>query len=114
MNKNYDAKLWEVLEKRKMADLSQFHQQDFFDEAPLYTRRSDVDFLPNGETANEMLLGFALKFLNSVIAYEQHSKGYFAAITLWGFSDDRLVPNIFAWCRPVEESEGKLPLRRVP
>jgi hypothetical protein len=112
-NNNYDARLWDVLEKGKMADLSQFHQQGFFDETPLYTRESDTAFLPDNGKANEVLLRFALKFLRSVIAYEQHSKGYFAAITVWDFSEDRLVPNIFAWCRPLEEMEPKLALKAV-
>jgi hypothetical protein len=110
MNNNYDARLWNLLEKRKLADLSQFHQQGFFDEVPLYSRKSDVDFLPDDESANEVLLGFALKFLKSVVAYEQHREGYFAAITIWDFSEDRLVPNIFVWCHAVQGLEKKLAL----
>jgi hypothetical protein len=117
MNNNYDARLWDLLEKKKLANLSQFHQEGFFDEVPLYTRKSDVDFLSDGEKANEILLKFALKFLKSVLAYEQHSKGYFAAITVWYFSDDgsddRLVPNLFAWCGPVKDLRKKLALQEV-
>ena len=83
---NYESRLWRLLEKGKLADLSQFHRPGFFDEVPLYSRESDVDFLPDDETANEVLLGFALKFLKSVIAYEQHRSGYFAAITVCDFT----------------------------
>ena len=113
MNNNYDAKLWAVLESHKMADLSQFHQPGFFDEAPLYTREAEVDFLKGNENANPILVRFALKFLKSVIAFEPHPKGYFAAITVRDFSDDLLVPNLFAWCRPVQELKRKLALRAV-
>jgi hypothetical protein len=113
MNNNCDTKLWQVLKKRKMADFAQFHQPGFFDEAPLYTRESDVDFLRHDEKANEILLRFALKFLESLIEYEQHPKGYFAAITLWDYSEELLVPNIFAWCRPVKGLDEKLVLKTV-
>ena len=110
-NKDFDAQLWNVLEKHKLGDLSQYHRPDFFDEAPLYTRKSDVGFLPSGARANEIILRFALKFLSSVIAYERHTKSYFAAITIWDIGDSRIVPNIFAWCRPIEELEAKLDLK---
>jgi len=113
MNEKYDTRLWKLLEERTLADLSQFHQQGFFDEVPLYSRESDVDFLPDDETAKEVLLGFALKFLNSVIAYEQHRGGYAAAITVWDFTENRLVPNMFIWCRADRELEDKLTLRTV-
>ena len=113
MNENYDARLWKLLEERNLADLSQFHQQGFFDEVPIYSRETDVDFLPDDKTANEVLLGFALKYLKSVIAYEQHPGGYSAAITVWDFTEDRLVPNMFVWCGAVRELAEKLVLRTV-
>jgi hypothetical protein len=113
MNHNYDARLWAVLEKGKLADLSQFHQDGFFDEVPLYSRKSDVDFLPDGERGDEISLVFALKFLNSVIAYQPHRRAYFAAITVWDFSDDHIVPNLFAWCRPIRELDEKMSLRKI-
>ena len=53
MKNNYDAKLWDLLEKRKLGNLSQFHQQGFFDEFPLCTRKSDVEFLPDDGKVNQ-------------------------------------------------------------
>jgi hypothetical protein len=111
MNNKHDAKLRQVLKKNNMADLAQFHQSGFFDEAPLYTRESDVNFLQDDERANEILLRFAVEFLESVIEYKEHPNGYFAAVTLWDYSEDLLVPNIFVWCGPVEGLKEKLSLK---
>ncbi len=110
----YDSRLWRLLEKKKLADLSQFHQPGFFDEVPLYSRASDVDFLPDDENqANGILLRFALKYLKSVVAYEPHRTGYVAAITVWSFSDSRVVPNLFIWCGALRELKKKLALKAV-
>ena len=117
MNNAFDARLWDLLEKRKLANLSQYHQRGFVDEVPLYTRRSDLDFLADHDSANEVLLRFALRFLQSVIAFEQHRNGYFAGITLWHFPNDQpdglLVPCLFAWCGPIRALKRKLALREV-
>jgi hypothetical protein len=111
---NIESRLWKLLEKGRLTDLSQFHKPGFFDEVPLYTRQSDVDFLPDDkDEANEILLRFALKFLKSVVAYEQHRTGYFAAITVWNFSDALLVPNLFVWCDALRELKKKLALQAV-
>jgi hypothetical protein len=112
MNHHYESRLWELLEKQKLADLSQFHQPGCFDEVPLCSRQSDIEFLPTGErAANEILLRFALKFLNAVIAYEEHRSGYFAAITVWDFSADRLIPHLFFWSKSVRGLKQELKLR---
>ena len=111
---NYESRLWGLLEEGKLADLSQFHQPGFFDEVPLYARESQIGFLPADEqTANEILLRFALKFLTSVVAYEKHRKGYFAAITLWTAPAGPLVPNLFVWSGPVRGLKAKLALHAV-
>ena len=111
---NYESRLWSLLEKEKLADLSQFHRHGFFDEVPISSRESDLDFLPENENeANDILLKFALKFLKAIIAYEQHPKGYVAAITVWNFSDERLIPNVLVWCGPVRDLEEKLALSVV-
>jgi hypothetical protein len=108
---NYESRLWELLKKENLADLSQFHRQGFFDEVPLYSRASDVRFLPDDERlANKILLRFALKFLNSIVAYEEHRTGYFAAITVSDISTGLLVPNLFVWCGPIRQLKGKLAL----
>ena len=109
-----ESRLWKLLEKRKLADLSQFHRPGFFDEVPLYSRESDVDFLPDDKNeANEILLRFALKYLKSVVAYEQHRTGYFAAVTVWSFADALVVPNLFVWCDALRGLEEKLELQAV-
>jgi hypothetical protein len=111
---NYESRLWTLLEEKKLADLSQFHQRGFFDEVPLYSRASDVHFLPNDENeANRILLRFALKYLKSVVAYEPHRTGYVAAITVWSFSDSPIVPNLFIWCGALRELKKKLALEAV-
>ncbi len=107
----YESRLWRLLEKDNLADLARYHQRRFFDEVPLFSRDSDIDFLPKAKkAARGILVTFALKFLQSVIAYEQHPSGYFAAITLWNLSADAFVPNLFAWCAPIRELEDKLEL----
>ena len=108
----YESKLWKVLEKGRLADLSQFHRPHFFDEVPLYSRQSDISFLDfPAVQANSILLGFALKFLNSVISYEEHRTPYFAAITVWDFPEDEpLVPNLFVWFDPIQSLYDRLTL----
>jgi hypothetical protein len=113
-NNNYESGLWKLLEKEKLTDLSQFHQRGFFDEVSLYSRESDVDFLPDDEkAASAILLRFSLKFLKAVIAYEEHRTAFFAAITVWSFSPDPLVPNLFVWCGAIRELEDRLTLNEV-
>jgi hypothetical protein len=108
---NYESLLWKLLEAEKLADLSQFHQRGFFEEVPLYSRESDLDFLPaSKDAASAILLKFALKFLKSIVAYEEHRTGYFAAITLWSLSPAPLVPHLFVWCGPVRPLQQKLAL----
>ena len=110
---DYDSRLWEVLEKERLVDLSQFHRPRFFDEVPLYSRESEVSFLAQctSAQANAVLLQFALKFLRSVISYEEHRTPYFAAITIWNLSEaDAVVPNLFVWSGPIQQLKGKLRL----
>jgi hypothetical protein len=111
---NYESRLWRMLEEKKLADLSQFHRPGFFDEVPLDSRQSDVDFLPEDESeANGVLLRFTLKYLKSVVAYEPHRTGYMAAITVWSFADSPMVPNLFVWCGALRELKKKLALKAV-
>jgi hypothetical protein len=111
---DYESRLWKILEEEKLAALSQFHQQGFFDEVPLYSRESEIDFLPAGkDAASEILLTFALRFLNAVIAYEEHRAGYFAAITVRSVPPAPLIPNLFVWSGPIRDLEDKLALGSV-
>lgn len=108
----YETRLWKLLEEQGLNDLSQFHRSGFCDEIPLYSRQTEVAFLlDDAEEAHGILLRFALKFLNSVVAYEPHPKGYFAAITIWDFPDSLIVPNLFASCGMIRQIEEKLILK---
>ena len=109
--KIYESLLWNVLVKEHLVDLSQFHRSGFFDEVPLFSRDSDIDFLKEDtpERANSTLLGFALRFLKSVVSYEEHRSPYFAAITVWSPTQaDRVVPNLFVWSGSVQQLRKKL------
>jgi hypothetical protein len=108
---DYESQLWHVLAKEHLVDLSQFHKNDFFDEIPLFSRDSDIGFLSAYPTqgVNNILLRFALKFLKSVVSYEEHRTQYFAAITVWSpLEGDPLVPNLFVWSGPARALRSKL------
>jgi len=112
-NGDYESLLWKLLEKEQLADLSQFHKPHFYDEVPLYSRNADIAFLSDctNAKANAILLGFSLKFLNSVIAYEEHPAAFFAAITIRnGSPADRIVPNLFVWSGSISRLKDKLTL----
>ena len=101
---NVESRLWQLLEKEKLADLSQFHQPGHFDEVPLYSRDSDVGFL--SKDADAILLKFSLKFLRAVVAYQEHRLGYVAAITVRKDVGEHIVPQLFVACediRPIQE-----------
>lgn len=112
----YDSLFWQALERNRLVDLSQFHRPHFFDEAPLFSRASDVSFLsklPKTE-ANSAVLRFALKFLKSVISFEEHEAPFFAAITVSQFSTDAmLLPSLFVWSDPVVKLYERLILQNV-
>src|SRR5258708_17108843 len=99
-NGEFESKLWKVLEKEGLADLSQYHRLGFFDEVPLYSRSRDVSFLQALaiDHADSVLLSFALKFLKSLIAYEIPKQPLFAALTIWldTAGTELVVPNLFA------------------
>ncbi len=115
-SKNYESMLWKLLEKEGLADLSQFHQRGFYDEVPLYSRVSAISFLRDRSPAeaSEILLGFALKFLNSVVSYEEHRTPFFAAITIWSFSNgDTIVPNLFVKSNSIRDLYDRLTLHGI-
>jgi hypothetical protein len=110
---HYESRFWQILEKNRLVDLSQFHKPHFFEEVPLYSRLADVSFLSehSADEASAIVLRFALKFLKSVISYEQHDTPFFAAITVSNFSEgDPIVPNLFVWSNPLRELYDKLTL----
>jgi hypothetical protein len=113
-NYNYiESKFWKILTKDHLVDLSQFHKVPFFDEVPLFARESDLAFLSEytSEQVNTLLLRFALKFLQSVVSYEEHRAAFFAAITAWSFAtSDPLIPNLFVWSGPMRRLEKRLRL----
>lgn len=114
--KNYESALWDLLAKKRLVDLSQFHKDGFFDEVPLFSRLSDLEFLPDSPRgrADSILLAFALKFLKSVVSYEEHPWPFFAAITIWDFpGSDRIIPNLFVWSGAIGALKKKLTLDEV-
>ncbi len=105
-NGDFESKLWKVLEKEQLADLSQYHRFGFFDEVPLYSRLSQVSFLSNlgREKANGVLLAFGIKFLNALVGYDAPQWPFLASLTIWDEAGEGLiVPNIFVCSGPVEE-----------
>lgn len=113
---HHESKLWELLEKERLADLSQYHRPHFFEEVPLYARASDLVFLSNysKDEANAILLRFSLKFLKALISYEEHRTPFLAAITVWECSkDDAVVPNVFVWSDPILKLHDRLCLQEV-
>ena len=115
-DQSYDEKFWRVLVNEQLVDLSQYHKANFFEEVPLYSRDSDLGFLSEFDSsqANSILLGFSLRFLNAVIAYEIPRSSYFAAITIWEDSEsDLIVPNLFAWSGPTQKLKRQLILGTV-
>ena len=113
---NDESKLWAVLAREQLVDLSQFHKSNVFDEVPLFSRDSDIGFLSEygSKRANSILLNFALKFLKAVVSYEDHRSAYFAAITVWSATEsDRVVPNLFVWSGAIRRLQKKLVLNAV-
>jgi hypothetical protein len=113
---DHDAMFWRMLEKNRLVDLSQFHKPDFFEEVPLYSRYADVSFLADysADEASVVLLKLALKFLKSVVSYEEHDTPFFAAITVADFSPgDPIVPNLFVWSQPILGLYEKLKLHET-
>lgn len=111
--KAIESKLWRNLEKNGIADLSQYHQPHVCDEVPLVLRAADIGFLANysRDDASAILLRFALKFLKSVISYEEHHTPYFASITVAEQSaDDPFIPHVFVWSDPALELYENLKL----
>jgi hypothetical protein len=109
-NGEYESKLWKILEKEGLADLSQFHRLGFFDEVPFYSRIADVGFLRKlpRDRADSILLEFALKFLKALIWYETPSAPFFAAITVWNDPEDELiVPHLLVCSGKVREQIGE-------
>jgi len=99
-----ESMFWRMLEKNRLVDLSQFHKADFYEEVPLCSRIEDIAFLADysADDASFKLLRFALKFLKSVVSYEQHDAPYFAAITVAEISPgDPIIPSLFVWFRPI-------------
>jgi hypothetical protein len=110
-----EATFWQMLEKNRLVDLSQYHKPDFFEEVPLFSRYADIAFLKHlsVEEASEVLLRYSLKFLRAVIAYEDHETPFFAAITVSDVSPgDPIVPSLFVWSRPLVELYERLRLKK--
>jgi hypothetical protein len=59
----YDSIFWDILKRERLVDFSQFHKSGFFDEVPLFSRKSDLEFLAElgSDQANSVLLNFAFR-----------------------------------------------------
>ena len=109
-NGEYESKLWKILEKEGLADLSQFHRLGFFEAVPIYSRAADVAFLRQltRDGADCILLEFALKFLKALIWYETPSWPFLASITVWNDSEEELiVPHLFVCSGKIKELIGE-------
>lgn len=84
-------------EERLVDDLSTFADPNFFDEAPLYSRYRQVDFLQQYGEPNFLLVELALDYLDRVTsAMPRDRSKRFVAITV--ISDDggeHIMPQIF-------------------
>lgn len=114
-NGDYESKLWRTLEKERLADLSQYHRSDYFDEVPFYSRNADVSFLLRlgVAQADKVLLGFGVKFLRALVNYEIPQRPFFAALTVWNNPEVRfLVPHLFVCSGTVKERLNRLELHK--
>ena len=112
----HESRLWDVLAAEHLVDLSQFHRARTFDEVPLFSRASEIDFLAGyaRDRADAILLDFALKFFTAAVAYEEHRTPYFAAITAWSSPEKEwVIPNFFVWSNPIGPLQNKLALHQV-
>jgi len=94
VKKRFDA----LLEKQHLADIvSSFGDADFFDEIPLYSRYSQVEFLKPYGDVNMLLVELALDYLDRVKSEIPIGKGKrFTAITVISDDDaEYIVPSIF-------------------
>jgi hypothetical protein len=116
-NGEYESRMWRVLEKENLANLSQYHRPGFFDEVPLYSRLADVSFLRrlSRDQADIFLLSFGIKFLKALIWYEIPRQPFLASLTIWNNPEDSLiVPHILVCSGKVRKRLGeRLALQKV-
>src|SRR5260370_18299462 len=112
---SFDSRTGRVLKEEKLDDLSQYSEDGFFDEIPLYSRFAQVSFLEalGREGADKVLIEFGLRYMESVVAHTMPVTKMLAAVTVVDFGEgDPVVPHIF-FCNGLvkERLEGKLVLR---
>ncbi len=103
-----------VLAEGNFLDLSPFGELGFFDEAPLYSRYSQLDFLKDRPAAeiDRIVFNFALDYLDFLLRDCRPRGSFLAALTILKPSrKDPIVPSIFVCHGQVEERvSGRLPL----
>jgi hypothetical protein len=106
----YAGSFRRVLEMEGLLDVSQFDQPGFFDEIPLYSRTSQLSFLPGLAARryaeiDRLLLEFSLNYLDWLLLYARPREPLFAALTFFkpGRADP-MVPSIFVCHGKVEEN----------
>ena len=88
--------LGQVLVDCKLADSSQFRERGFFDEAPLFSKTLQVDFIKDMKKRDELIARGALDYLASVEKNARvPSRSFFAAITFLSLDTSPLVPHIY-------------------
>lgn len=102
-----------VLREQHIADnLAALTKATYFDETPLYSRYTQVDFLGQFGDKNLLLIDLALDFLDRVCAgAAAESIDRFAAITVISDDDGKhLVPQLFLCNGETERRLGELEL----
>ncbi|HET6883908.1 MAG TPA: hypothetical protein VFI31_27385 [Pirellulales bacterium] len=85
-----------VLEQERLVDRSLFDAPGFFDELPLYSRYTQIEFLNRYGNADELLIQLSLDYLESVVERRRSHAECFAAITIRDQGDqEHVVPYIF-------------------
>ena len=98
-----------ILAEEGLLNLSQFDEPGFFDELPLYSRISQLEFLLDGGTPlsgdiDRAVIAFSLDYLDLLLQDARPRGSFLAALTfLKPSKDDPIVPSIFVCQGHVEE-----------
>lgn len=84
-------KLEAVLRDEKLDDRSRYDTPGFFDEIPLYSRYRQVAFLRKYGDPEQLLIEFALEYLESIARAKRSPTECFASITVMEHQDAELI-----------------------
>lgn len=101
-----------VLASELLDDLAIFAKPDFFDEVPLYSRFSQVEFLESYGDVDSILIELALAYLQRVADAVRLRSRRFVAMTVTDCPDDEfLTPSIFVCNTSAREKLSTLQLQ---